>query len=66
MTTFSTTTRNKHSPMNFNGGSFEGIVNFYCLYDTRCMTFTFHTFAQIQGHATTIFGKYLFGRRFEI
>ena len=30
ITTFSTATRNKHSPMNFKGGSFQGIVNFYC------------------------------------
>ena len=30
VTSFGTARRNKRSPMNFNGGSVEGIVNFYC------------------------------------
>ena len=33
----------------------------FLLIDTKCSVFWYH-----QGHPTSIFGKYLFGRRFEI
>ena len=44
---------------------FCDIIIFSCLlYNALLMSFP--QFTNLQGHPTTIFGKYLFGRRFEI
>ena len=47
---------------------FCDIIIFSCLlYNALLMSFPHdYQFTNLQGHPTTIFGKYLFGRRFEI
>ena len=47
---------------------FSDIIIFSCLlYNALLVSFPhYHQFTNLQGHPTTIFGKYLFGRRFEI
>lgn len=46
ITSFSTTTGNKHSPINFYTADLSKVSQTF-IADTRCRTFTFHTFAHI-------------------